>query len=172
MIGSMKNHRDLASLSMVVIAAGLLAPGAIGCTDAGNPVNGNPSGEFSEIENAVHAKINAYRATKGLPPLGLVSVMVTQARAHSSNMAARKGLDHNGFQERVIEIQKTVPLVSAAENVAFNMGFDDPAQEAVNGWLESSGHRVNIEGDFNVTGIGVERSAGGEYYFTQIFGKR
>jgi uncharacterized protein YkwD len=31
------------------------------------------------------------------------------------------------------------------------------------------GHRKNIEGPYEVTGIGVARNAQGEVYFTQIF---
>jgi len=42
----------------------------------------------------------------------------------------------------------------------------------VQGWLKSPGHRKNIKGDFDVTGIGVSKNAQGDYYFTQIFIKR
>ncbi len=145
--------------------------GSAGCSD--NPIEGGPGGQFSEIETSIHQKVNAHRAAQGLPPLAMVSVMVEQSRVHSRNMAAgRTSVDHDGFQSRVDEIRKTVPLISAGENVAYNVGFDDPARKAVDDWLASPGHRRNIEGEFNVTGIGVERNGRGEYYFTQIFGKR
>jgi len=145
---------------------------AAGCGDD-NPADPVPGGQFSSIELSVHQQVNAYRASKGLAALEMVPVMVTQARNHSANMAVgRTPFGHDGFEDRVEEIAKTVALAGAGENVAFNTGFDDPATEAVQGWLNSQGHRENIEGDFNVTGIGVERNADGTYYFTQIFGRR
>jgi len=39
----------------------------------------------------------------------------------------------------------------------------------VRGWLESRAHRENIDGSYNLTGIGVARNAAGEVFFTQIF---
>lgn len=158
----MKSHLNPKHLFLIALA--LCVPLMYGCSD--NPADGTPDGEYAEIENSIHAKINAYRASKGLPALSQVSVMVTQARLHSSSMVSRNSLDHNGFEDRVEEIQKSVAIGSAAENVAFNGGFADPAEEAVQGWLGSTGHRTNIEGDYNVTGIGVERNAAGDYYFT------
>ncbi len=39
----------------------------------------------------------------------------------------------------------------------------------MSGWLRSPGHRENIEGAYDLTGIGVARSRQGVYYFTQLF---
>ena len=55
------------------------------------------------------------------------------------------------------------------ENVATNQGFPDPAETAVQGWLDSPPHRENIEGDFNLAGVGIAENADGLFYFTQIF---
>ncbi|WP_231590801.1 CAP domain-containing protein [Hymenobacter terrenus] len=43
------------------------------------------------------------------------------------------------------------------------------AADFVNGWLNSPGHRANIEGNFTRTGIGVATSSTGRIYSTQIF---
>jgi uncharacterized protein YkwD len=43
------------------------------------------------------------------------------------------------------------------------------AREVVDGWLNSPGHRRNIEGDFRLTGIGIAKRSDGMVYFTQIF---
>lgn len=56
-----------------------------------------------------------------------------------------------------------------AENVTYNQGFSDPVTQAVDGWLKSTGHRQNIEGNFTLTGIGLAKNSSNEYYFTQIF---
>jgi uncharacterized protein YkwD len=83
--------------------------------------------------------------------------------------SGRVPLGHAGFQQRVQAIGKQIPLRGAAENVAYNMGYGDPAKQAVDGWIKSAGHRSNIEGNFNLTGVGVAQNSKGQYYFTQIF---
>lgn len=125
------------------------------------------------LEQAVLTQINEYRASRKLPPLSLETSISIQARAHSQAMASgRTPFSHNGFQQRVQAIARTIPYSSAAENVAYNQGYSDPARQAVQGWLKSTGHRQNIEGAFDLTGIGIAQNAKGEYYFTQIFIRR
>jgi uncharacterized protein YkwD len=60
----------------------------------------------------------------------------------------------------------------AAENVAANIGYKNPAREAVEGWKNSQEHRKNMLGDYDLTGIGVARSPQGLYFFSQIFLRR
>ena len=74
---------------------------------------------------------------------------------------------HDGFEGRAEAI--TIPYKSVDENLAYNFGYNDPVRNAVEGWIKSDGHRKNMEGQFNVTGIGVAKNAKGEYYFTQLF---
>ncbi len=125
---------------------------------------------LASIEQAVHAQINQYRASKGLAALTLNERISQQARTHSQNMASGAvTFGHDGFTERVQAIAKIIPYKGAAENVAYNKGYADPAKQAVQGWLKSPGHRQNIEGNYNQTGIGVAKNAKGEYYFNQIF---
>ena len=120
------------------------------------------------LEDSVFQQINSYRATQNLPSLLRNSAMDTQARTHSQNMASGKvAFGHDGFVQRV---QATRLLyISAAENVAYNRGYQDPAKQAVEGWLNSAGHLKNIKGQYNLTGIGVASNNKGEIYFTQIF---
>lgn len=130
-------------------------------------------GEFTNWEESVHQQINQYRRSQKLPPLTLDSNISKQARLHSQAMATgRLPFGHGGFEERVRAIAQSIPYRQAAENVAYNQGYSDPATQAVQGWLKSPGHLENIEGDFDVTGIGVSKNAKGDYYFTQIFIKR
>lgn len=51
----------------------------------------------------------------------------------------------------------------------YNQGYSEEATAAVQGWIKSTGHRQNMEGNFNLTGIGVATNAKGQYYFTQMF---
>ncbi|OUC15111.1 MAG: hypothetical protein B0A82_08570 [Alkalinema sp. CACIAM 70d] len=127
----------------------------------------------ASLEQAVFNQINAYRKSQGLAPLVLNSTITQQARIHSQNMASKKvPFGHQGFDQRIKAIGTVIPWSSAAENVAYNYGYSDPATQAVQGWLKSSGHLRNIRGSFDLTGIGVSRNAKGEIYFTQIFIKK
>lgn len=128
---------------------------------------------LSAIEKSAFEQVNKYRASKGLPALTWNDAIAQQARIHSQNMANGKvSFSHDGFNQRVQAIAKTVPYRGAAENVAYNQGFKDPATQAVQGWLKSTGHRTNIEGNHNVSGLGIAKNAKGEYYLTQVFIRR
>jgi uncharacterized protein YkwD len=120
------------------------------------------------LERAVHEQVNQYRQSRNLPPLTLDPRMSQVAREHSQAMAEGKApFSHQGFKERIVAI--SIPYRTAAENLAFNQGYSQPDRSAVEGWIKSPGHRQNMEGNFNLTGIGVTQNANGEYYFTQLF---
>lgn len=124
----------------------------------------------ASLEQAVHTQVNQYRASLGLPPLALDSRISNQARTHSQNMAnGVVPFSHDGFQARIQELAKVITLRAAAENVAYNQGYRDPATQAVQGWLKSTGHLSNIKANYNLTGIGIAKNSQGKYYFTQIF---
>ncbi|MEG4851897.1 CAP domain-containing protein [Microcoleus sp. B5-D4] len=126
------------------------------------------SSAITDLEKAVNQQINQYRASKKLPPLSIDQRITQIARIHSENMANGKvNFSHDGFEGRAKAI--TIPYQSVAENLAYNFGYSDPVRNAVEGWIKSDGHRKNMEGQFNVTGIGVAKNAKGEYYFTQLF---
>ncbi|OKH39023.1 serine protease [[Phormidium ambiguum] IAM M-71] len=125
---------------------------------------------LSNLERSIHEQVNKYRQSQNLPPLQLNAAITQQSRLHSQAMASGKvPFSHQGFEQRVNAIEKSVSYRSAGENVAYNQGYKDPATQAVQGWLKSPGHLKNIRGNFNLTGIGVAQNSKGEYYFTQIF---
>jgi len=140
------------------------------CSDDDGPVDPNIPKDVIEVEKRVHALINDYRASKGLPTLTLHAVISEQSRLHSRNMAEGEvPFSHDGFDERIEAIRTRITVIRGSENVAFNSGYADPARTAVNGWIQSTGHRNNIEGDYNLTGIGVWKNSAGAWYLTQIF---
>lgn len=131
------------------------------------------SSSLTAWEQSAYRQINQYRQSRNLPPLQLDSRIVEQARAHSREMAnGQVPFGHQGFEQRVKAIALAIPYQMAAENVAYNQGYSDPATQAVQGWIKSTGHRINIEGQYDLTGMGVAKNAKGEYYFTQIFIRR
>lgn len=126
------------------------------------------STNMTEMEERTMDEINEYRRSKNLPVLVGDARIVEQARRHSQNMGnGTVPFSHQGFQERVNSSQ--IAYRSAAENVAKNLNHPDPVSTAVNGWIQSEGHRKNIEGNFDTTGVGIIKAADGTYYFTQIF---
>lgn len=137
-----------------------------------NPTNqvvaSNTAFNTTALEKSVFDRVNRYRVSNGLPKLSIDASITRQARIHSQNMAKGKvPFSHQGFKERVT----VLPIIykSAGENVAFNQGYSDPASQAVIGWLNSPGHLKNIQGKYNLTGIGVAANQQGEVYLTQIF---
>ncbi len=142
-------------------------PGQPSAADRPTPDN---QAELAEIRRTIHEQVNQHRQSLGLRPLTLVPLISNQAEVHSRDMASgRVAFGHDGFKTRVERIAQQLPHKSSAENVATNRGFDDPAREAVIGWLNSPGHRKNIEGRYELTGIGITKDEKNEYYFTQIF---
>ena len=126
--------------------------------------------ELVLLEQRIHHLVNQYRISRNLPPLTTDRVIAGHARIHSHAMAKRKvPFGHDGFGRRLQEISRRFPYRTAAENVAYNKGYPDCAQHAVQEWLKSPHHRSNIRGNYRLTGIGVAKNQEGGYYFTQIF---
>lgn len=120
------------------------------------------------LEDQILVLINQHRKKKGLPALSSNPVIEAEARRHTIAMASHQSpFGHDGFSYRSKVITSKVAGVTAtAENVAYG---SRSAEEVVNGWLKSSGHKKNIEGKYKLTGIGVARDEKSVLYFTQIF---
>jgi uncharacterized protein YkwD len=180
------NLKNLISVAIVSLA---LCP-LTGCGSSGSKANQRPKGvqgnslfvegtaplnqpNSNEVVRTVHQDVNEYRVSRGLQPLALHPLVSEVATAHSRKMATGKvPFGHDGFEKRLKTLRQSLPFSKAAENVGYNMGYPDPGSKAVKGWLHSPKHLENIQGDFNLTGIGVAKNDKGEYYFTQIFLKQ
>jgi len=153
----------------LLLATLFLLP-ALGCEE----VKGDDTASYddigmTELEQAVHDAVNDYRASVGLAALAPDATILEQARGHSDNMmSGAVAFSHDGFEERADAIAEVIPIQSAGENVAYLFGMPDPVTAAVQGWVDSEGHRANLEGDFNLTGLGAAE-VGTEIYLTQIF---
>ena len=112
--------------------------------------------------------VNNYRTTKGLTPFKINLYIMRAAWEHSRDMGTQKiPFGHDEFDHRMIELAKKVhPANAFGENVAYGA---KTAQEAMDMWLNSEGHRKNIEGKYSITGVGIVRGKDGNLYFTQIF---
>jgi uncharacterized protein YkwD len=133
-----------------------------------NPKAPETSSIAPAVERDVLFFINKHRESKGLSPLAFNAIVASEARRHSTDMASRRvSFGHDGLTTRTKNISKQIKSVHAvSENVARG---PLTAEQAVNLWLKSPGHRKNIEGNYKYTGIGVARDRKSELYFTQIF---
>jgi uncharacterized protein YkwD len=118
--------------------------------------------------------VNEHRKRMGLELLAHDARIASVARRHSEDMAGgRVPAGHEGFDARQRHISKIIPLRGIAENVGINdYPPSETVQTAVSGWLGSRGHRKNLEGGYDLTGVGIARDARGTFYYTQIFVRR
>lgn len=112
--------------------------------------------------------VNHERGTRGLPPLRLDDRAAAAARSHAVDMAASATMRHVGSDgadggDRLAAAG--YEWSSWAENLG--AGFVDP-RTLVAVWMDSSGHRSNLLGDFADIGVGVEASAEGILYWSLL----
>lgn len=133
------------------------------CSQSPEQINGE-----TQLEQSVLDYVNQHRRGKGLAPLKMMPIITAEALKHSKTMAdGRVDFGHDGFEGRADRLMSQIEQSNAiSENVAYGKFT---AQEVVNRWLQSAGHRKNIEGKFNLTGIGIVKRNDGYIYFTQIF---
>lgn len=138
------------------------------CAPRQAQTDAEPVVHTASMEKDILYYVNRHRESIGKPALTLLSEASLQAYKHSRNMANGKtAFGHDGFDQRMQQIKKSFGWISAsAENVAYGQLS---AREVVNGWLNSPGHRRNIEGDYRYTGIGFYQNKKGVIYFTQLF---
>jgi uncharacterized protein YkwD len=126
------------------------------------------SSNAEEIE--LYDEINIYREDIGIDPLSLTNLISSLCREHSQAMAdGEVEFGHDGFEQRFAELLENADISEVAENVAMTGNQNDPIEVILDNWLNSEGHRENIEGDYDYTGVGVVRSSDGYLYFTQMF---
>lgn len=107
---------------------------------------------------------NQERTSRGLPLLTPDSRLSSAAQHHAKNMAERDTLSHTLTEADLPQLSDRIShygydATTYGENIAYGR---DQAQETVNDWMNSPGHRANILNE-NYRDIGV----GVAYYQTQ-----
>ena len=128
----------------------------------------------TEMALRVFTLVNETRAKQGLSLLAWDEKAALMANSHAGNMAAAGFFNHQDPQGRnAVTRARTAGLSgwrALSENIAYNKGYDQPADFAVERWLISAGHRANImTATFTHTAVGVAVTADGRIYFTQVF---
>lgn len=136
------------------------------------PSSTQPPAEIAAMEREVVQQINAIRQERGMGALQPNPTLAQVARDYSCLMARRDFFSHTGpdgdtVADRVHEAGVAYRLVG--ENLARNTNAPQPVEAAVQGWMNSEGHRENIlRAGFTETGVGVCRDDA-RYFFTQVF---
>lgn len=113
---------------------------------------------------------NEFRKRNGLSPLQWEDNVWKISFEHSRNMGIYKvKFGHDGFNERIRKLPFYFSL--ACENVFMCQGVSEYnlAEMAINGWINSPGHRKNLLSTTSHCSIAVYRNNGGEFFLTQIF---
>ena len=149
--------------------------------------------DWSQVDDATQARIieallvqkmNAYRASAGLPELVVSDTVTTDARAWSKHMSDSDDFNHDpDYKYFGVGKLDGGDTTYAGENIAYNHreNFGDkwgaygtsknPMQAAdalFDQWKNSSGHDKNMLAQNNVVGVGVHIAKHGN--FTRIYG--
>jgi uncharacterized protein YkwD len=118
-----------------------------------------------KVEDLVFEMTNQARRAQGLPPFIQDAELTQVARAFSDDMLVRRFFDHTtpdgvSFDERLADrYRHRVRLMG--ENIWYASGYNigkirQVAQEIVDDWMSSPGHRENIlDPRFTHLGVGV-----------------
>jgi uncharacterized protein YkwD len=132
------------------------------------------SAVISQLEMKAFDLINEKRKENGLSPILWNEDVAKVARLHSQNMAKFKFFSHIGQDGSMVHDRADALGISdwkaIGENIAYNRGYEKPAEFACERWMLSSSHRENIlNRRWKEAGIGVAINSDGTYYFTQVF---
>ena len=138
------------------------------------PVPSPSLNEANEVERRAFERTNIERVKKGLPAFVWDADLCLMARKHSENMARRNFFSHvspEGLRlrdrARAVGILRFTVL---GENIAYNLGYDDPGAFAVENWMASPSHRKNIlDVEFRAMAVGSFVGSDGAVYLTQTF---
>lgn len=162
------------TLSQILLLA-LLSISLVSCSkeemasDQNDNVPANVTYNYSQEELELINIINNYRVSKGLISLAKVDYISVKSEEHDNYMIAKGGISHDYFQDRYEALVNKLGAVNVSENLAYN--YSTP-QGVFNAWLNSAGHKANIEGDFTHFGIAIRTNSEGKKFYTNLFMKK
>jgi uncharacterized protein YkwD len=133
------------------------------------------SATTKEIEIAIRESINQVREDEQLSPLQHNERLAQVARMYSRQMAEQDFFSHTGIDGSTLADRVRAGGIIywvVGENLFKSTNIPEPVQVAVDGWMDSPGHRENVlRPVFQETGVGVWR-VNNTYYITQLFLRR
>jgi len=126
--------------------------------------------DYSQEELKLGELINEYRVSQGLNALEIVNHISYKSQEHNEYMIDNNVVNHDYFEQRSNNIIHVLGAVKVGENIAFN--FSTP-NSALNAWINSPGHKANIEGSYTHFGVSITvNPETGKKYYTNIFMKK
>ncbi|MGC1205910.1 MAG: CAP domain-containing protein [Flavobacteriaceae bacterium] len=122
--------------------------------------------EANSISNEILQLVNAHRVNLGKAALSKNDLATQLAEEHSKYMVDQNEISHDNSDKRGLRLINEEQANKVGENVAYKY---KNAEEVMEAWLNSSGHKKNIEADYTHIGIGAVKNDVGIYYFTQVF---
>ncbi len=157
--------------SIVFTSGNLLAK-----DDGSQNVFSNGSSFFSKAtgEKKIFELINEERRKRNLNSLVWDSKLGSLAGAYSGKMATENFFSHKDLKGKSLADRASDFNITnwsgLGENLYYCKGYDDPTEHAVEGWLNSAGHRANLlKSSWTSTGIGIAKASDGRIYVTQVF---
>jgi uncharacterized protein YkwD len=129
---------------------------------------------LSELEQKAFQLLNQKRIDIGLSTLVWSENMAKVARLHSNNMASFKFFSHKGLDGLQVDGRAESlgfdKWRGIGENIAYNRGFNNPVEFAVERWMLSDSHRENLlDKRWKESAVGIAVAKDGTYYFTEVF---
>lgn len=125
---------------------------------------------YTNDELALADVINEYRVSQGMNPLQIINHISYKSEEHNEYMIENNVVSHAYFTERANNIIEVLGAVKVGENIAYN--FSTPSS-ALHAWLNSPGHKANLDGDYTHFGISISiNPETGKKYYTNIFMKK
>jgi uncharacterized protein YkwD len=129
--------------------------------------------DANAIERRAFEQTNIVRAQHGLRAFVWDPALCRLARDHSANMARLGFFSHatpEGLRLKDRASAARIRYQAIAENISYNMGYEDPGAFAVERWMISPGHRANIlYAGFTSMAVGTFVAADGSVFLTQTF---
>lgn len=128
----------------------------------------------TSLEEQAFALVNKERFWQKLELLEWDLEMLYLARQHSENMARLNFFSHAGRDGKMVDERANEVGVtnwnSIGENIAFNQGFKNNVEIAIQSWINSLSHKQNLlSRNWLRSGIGIAETSDGKFYITQVF---
>lgn len=146
-----------------VVAVAVL--GTLGAAACGSDTAVGPDASANPTVASFVEQVNAHRRSLGCPDLVWNPAVAAVAQAHTEDMTARDFFSHtnpDGASPFDRLANAGIAYSSAAENIAFGYAT---AEMVLAAWIESPGHRANIENcSLTEHGVGLDGT-----YWTHLF---
>lgn len=118
------------------------------------------------VADEIFKLVNEHRQSQGLAVLERSATADQLAVEHTQYMIGQGRISHDNQDDKFNTLKEKESARGFGENVAAGQ---NSAKSVMSAWLNSEGHRGNIEGNYTHIGIGAIEDQNGNYYYTQIF---